>query len=1121
MDDNIKIINLSAPNKQPIMIKETRFISIGKELYGNPSGFLKCVKKFLNKHEHIEKTVFLDIQDVKVDSNLVVKDKKALFTILHDIDKTEQKEFPVKFELSRLKEPFTLLFNPEQISDCTKSQHSDKPDEFSISYRLILKDDKGTVINKKDSNGAEGELETITFQFTRETNEPRLKILVDDAALPLDYKSGLGICKIGSLAVQLPNPLLYAPSVDLKIDFKIIDEDRNEVKNFLIVRKNGKTIDNVSEANLRTKIRDNGKVAPTCRYDLYLNVDAIVNPMEDVAKYTIVASPRYKYSYESTFKPISDLTQSFDVNKDKQGTELVVSVEHDGKTLKLEDGGWQVPKINFTASSLTYPIKFILKNKATDTSRSGAGLTVSNLHIRSTMPEGFALYDKYQNQLSVSRVIGLRGQVPNLEEGTGLFIPNGRDNASSTSFYINFTPENVYTIRKDGRKVYDFSINTYVEFDYTEDSNGNGNCERKHFRGLICWNLYKRPNPEWLCIDYGSSAIVCYYGKGSDSDAIDLRDARQKVYAMAKQDPRTNPQGFKNDQVDDKIEHNTRFLPSDILLHDVKGADKTGLCSQLDVNSDVRYNNMAVLLSPTEKLSVENFRRQLPCLKVLMGNKFLPDNDHYKAFSYSYLDNGVVKTDTAERLKDSEYSLLQIDNIFKETYHTLFHYFIQDESIIEQANKLVLTYPNTYTPRNLMTLKSIVNNTLPGVREVQFVSESDAVAAYYMAHWNDYHADTENIKADENILVYDMGAGTLDVTYLTKRYDAKTGKFTLEICGKIGTGRAGNYFDSVIAQILYNKLREDNFKKSWINTDMKGVEEDVLSARVELKAQIKNKIKPGLSSNKKIDFEIANHKFHIDPGAILEDDLFKQLLDQVTTNIWLNLKKYVGESHFRVDTIIMSGRSLRLKVLQDRIQSLAKNDKAKCIMLDNVTNGKDKGTNNDRSKTAVVEGAKTFVETYRSEDSPVVIRSRRLQASYGVAFKRTGGAWEYKELLSMRDIPFSDSRCDEFGRRNGPLLVEHTNESNVLLFIQTYMSEEDTRLALNSGNEEYVSVMSEVMMADLDNKASLKLDVTVDRNNNVSLYADGLETQYKAPAGVDLKDEVTKRSLWPVSISNE
>lgn len=390
-----------------------------------------------------------------------------------------------------------------------------------------------------------------------------------------------------------------------------------------------------------------------------------------------------------------------------------------------------------------------------------------------------------------------------------------------------------------------------------------------------------------------------------------------------------------------------------------------------------------------------------------------------------------------------------------------------------------------------------------------------------MSHWSEYHAPDADIHNDESILVYDMGAGTLDVTLLTKHYEKEQNKFILTINGKIGTGRAGNYLDYVIAQILYDKLRDKKFKRSWVSTDMRAVENEILEARVLLKSIIKTTIKPALSGNKKIEFTIGKEKFTIIPSDILNDQLFIDFLDSVTTNIWENMRRYVGAIEFNVNTIILSGRSLRLNKLQERISDFANENQAECIMLDNIISGANAGKTSDRSKTAVVEGAKTYVETYMTADTPVLIRSRRLQASYGVAFKRTGGRWDYHEILSRKDIPFNDENRREFSRPNGPLVIEHTNESDVIKFIQTYLSEEDTKRALNSNNEEFISIMSEVMMSDFDNKASLNMDVMVDRNNNVSLYADGNETQYKAPAGVDLADEITLHSLWPVSIVNE
>ena len=1103
---DIKIINLSTSERQPIMIEETRFIDISKDLY-DESGLFSCVKRFFNKYQTIDKVVFLDIVNIDIDPRLEVRNKNNLFTIYHDIEKTQQFNFPLKIALSRLKEPFFLVLNSAEIVDCSESQHGETSETFGISYTLLLKDESGETINTQD--------EKIEIQFTAESNVPEARIFLDNHRL--QYKSNAGLTRIGMLKMILPNTLNYAPSVDFKINLRILDEERKSVDGLLVIKKGENQCDCIVESGVRSQKMANGKAKAVVGYDLYIDLDKIDNPLNDVAKYTIVSDAEFKYAYENTYLPFHIDIVPVDILKDKQGTEMFVSVYREDKLLQ-GNGDWIIPEISFTAGAAVRSVKFSILNKATDTSRQGAGLTISNLHILTTMDNSYSLYDKRSEALEIGSIVTSRNIEPEMQTNDGFFIPNGEN--AEINFSIQFNPENIYTIRHEGNKVYSFNMVTTIDFDYMEDALGNGMAETKHYKGTLNWKLIKKPNPEWLCIDFGSSAIVCSYGKGSQNNLINLREARQKVYEDAIKE-NANPNGFSKVEIKDSIEQNTPFLSSDILLHDVKNSENTSLCSQITDNMDVRYSSMAVLLSPTEKLSAKNFRRQLPCLKILMGNIYLPDNDHYNEFRYNYIDeNNILQSGIAKNIKDREYSLLNIENIFKETYHTLFRFFIQDRTIIEQANKVVLTYPNTYTPHNLQVMKKIVSQTLPAVREVEFISESDAVAAYYMAHWSEYHSDNENIRADENILVYDMGAGTLDVTYLTKRYDASKGKFILEIVGKMGTGRAGNYLDYIIVQILYKKLSGQNFKKSWTNTDMRAVEQEELEARVMLKQIIKTKIKVALSSSEPIKFTINNYKFSIMPQDILQDELFEGFLHDVTGSIWENIKKYVGEE-FKVNTIIMSGRSLRLRELQTRIENLAKSDNAKCIKLDEITNGANKGQENDYSKTAVVEGAKTYVETYMSKESSVIIRSRRLQASYGVAFKRIGGTWEYRELLNCKDMPYNDERRGEFSRPSGPLCIEHTNESDVIRFIQSYLSEEDTREALNKGKEEFMSVMSEVMMSDFENKSSLNMNVIVDRNNNVSLYADDMETKYRAPAGVDLNDIITTRSLWPVNIVNE
>ena len=67
---------------------------------------------------------------------------------------------------------------------------------------------------------------------------------------------------------------------------------------------------------------------------------------------------------------------------------------------------------------------------------------------------------------------------------------------------------------------------------------------------------------------------------------------------------------------------------------------------------------------------------------------------------------------------------------------------------------------------------------------------------------------------------------------------------------------------------------------------------------------------------------IGKDSFTIDPIAIVKHQLFEDFLKHVTKDIWQNLEKHVGSDKFKVDTVIMSGRSLRLKQLQNGIMGI-------------------------------------------------------------------------------------------------------------------------------------------------------------------------------------------------------
>lgn len=55
-------------------------------------------------------------------------------------------------------------------------------------------------------------------------------------------------------------------------------------------------------------------------------------------------------------------------------------------------------------------------------------------------------------------------------------------------------------------------------------------------------------------------------------------------------------------------------------------------------------------------------------------------------------------------------------------------------------------------------------------------------------------------------------------------------------------------------------------------------------------------------------------------------------------------------------------------------------------------------------------------------------------------------------------------------------------------------------------------------MADFGNKDTLNVKLRLDYKNNISLYVNSRKSIGSSPKGVDLSSEITKRSIWPVTI---
>lgn len=1061
----------------------------------------------LSIFRRIEKTVYVGIKDLSVDESLIC-DEKKLFKIQYGTELYEQTSFPVKLKLKQENTPFQVFIDTSKILDCKEQQQAFRK-IYHIGGKVFIENENHSCIREESID--------IEVEFIELTIEPSLKIKLDSHLFEnekLQYNSELGEVEIGQLLCSCTKDWKYAPSINLTSHLQLFIDGCLKT-GVLKIYKNG-LIDEIiinDQQNFKTS------------YILKMDFSKLKNPsfpqkikITNNALYSLSCRPEVQYPIIDNNNGVFDEKKEFTLTPDPHGTELQVKSSFEkSEVVNTNDAITYLSKNTFRAGSPKgIRLTLALTNLATDTSIPNAGVFIKHLIVTSEI-QNAKIFDKNAKLLTPNDILSISGDNKDEMSGAnGYLIPNGK-NAHSLLF-VDFLPEKIDELKEASS--YELQIKTTVCFDYLENKSGdfitNFDEIKKSYKHTFVWNLFQKPNKEWLCVDYGTSAIVCMY----DKNIIDLKKRKTEIF---KKDKR-----YKS-LLEDEFEQGTKYLSSDIVFHQQPDSNPniSSLCSEQTTLSD--YSDLAICLSPTTKMVVTDVLHQIPCLKLLIGHDYLPQPEGYHDLNIIYNrrnTEGTVSKICADDSKENmeENAILRIDNVFLEAYSTLFRHFVLPSiENINKVNKLILTYPNTYTPIHLNTLANIANKVFPNIRPgyLKFVGESDAVAAYYMNNWSDYHENDTLIKEDETVLVYDMGAGTLDITVFQKRY--VNNKFEIEILGKIGTTKAGNYLDALIARILSEKK---HIKPAFVKLN-RGASQEIAETKTSLKIAIKN-FKQQLSNSPDSFIEInpenlGSIKFKV--SEITKSEEFNNYINQVTEGIINKVLSYLSDRNIsKIDTVIMSGRACKLKAIKDSMVKYFKNDTVNIIMLDKPLNNRKTNENSERQKSAVCEGAVAFCNLYQQDNSNVVIKSKRLYANYGITYKSMSKRY-YIELIGKGQIPnTTNSGTILFD----PKLVNDLGGVEGITLIQSYMSETDTLAALkanDNGNNidsilgyDYISEMMYIDKEDYDDADSVEIRLELDKNNNISLLINGNPTTKHTPKGLSLDSEVTKMSLWPVAI---
>ncbi|HET7462568.1 MAG TPA: hypothetical protein VFJ82_15045 [Longimicrobium sp.] len=685
--------------------------------------------------------------------------------------------------------------------------------------------------------------------------------------------------------------------------------------------------------------------------------------------------------------------------------------------------------------------------------------------------------------------------------------------ASHRDFEVSFRHDEVEALPEELARV-----TCTIAFLYQEAADLAGNDDWQDFRAQVEFQVERDLGAHWLAIDFGTSAVVA--ARGTDGVAgvelIDLQAQLQSLLTDA------------DDRTPDQLpEFGTPFLSSAVHLKPTKSLDAPSRADSL------------VALAPTRR-ELRNTRFPVPYIKSLVGTGNLPDlTGTLRDLEYSPQPGAPVR-------KAGEFPITTRE-LLRETYARLLADYVAPALRDSSPRKVVFSVPNSFTPRHVEQLRSLIAERFPEFKReyVTFLSESDAVACFYLANPGRNPRPRAGAQpGDEHVLVYDMGAGTLDLTYLRIRSDT-AGPREVVILGRMGRSTAGNYLDYLIARAIDARYRE-RFRVTMFG----GVEVDTvtLQARHWFKDVVQNRIKPILDRDDTFVLQQPGAQTgeeardYLDGGSLQiplaelrpsMDEFIRESTTGILKNFFALFPAQDGQQYTRgtvpLDTVVLSGRSVQLKLIRDAVEKELRawsgNDALSVI-----------DTLRDQElKSAVVQGAIQYAALYRRQTprSPVRLRNRNVQARYGVLYRNPARAdeWAFKELLNPSTEPIHAEPVTQHGmvvhqydtdqhdadpNDNKPNVVD-LSQTAVAEFVQSYAA--DTAGDANAGRWEYITRMAEFPTEqawNADHRNAVPVRITVDENNQMEFRLGNQIDDPVAPLRVNLNESRTfLGAMWP------
>lgn len=254
---------------------------------------------------------------------------------------------------------------------------------------------------------------------------------------------------------------------------------------------------------------------------------------------------------------------------------------------------------------------------------------------------------------------------------------------------------------------------------------------------------------------------------------------------------------------------------------------------------------------------------------------------------------------------------LSITDIIKLYFKGLHTKIKNNFNFIDNNIEIIITCPAYFHDLQRSQLKKAAENA--GFTIFKVYNEPTAAAIYYLN--NDFHNNNQNKleNENENIIVYDLGGGTIDTTVLTY-YEKDKICEVIDIDGNNCLG--GIDIDNILIQDIYSKYKIDKTNKKWFEKIRLYIEE----------------IKIKLSFNN-------NHTIYLEYVPIKENNINKIIDNLKITYSRQNLNNLINDiidkmiepiknmyTKYNISRIIFIGGPTQTPLLQNKISSFLKNN---------------------------------------------------------------------------------------------------------------------------------------------------------------------------------------------------